>query len=195
MPKFLKIFLFVVFPLFLLLGGAYGLAKIGVIPVRKFAKKSKPLSLALRLIGLDSPKLPARQVTHATAQAPDPLDGQRKALAEQRAALEKERTDWEAEKAAKQKAALPKPESAEAAPDPKSLSRLASVYEQMPPEKVMPIFAKLPDPQVIALMRRMDEKQVAQILALSPPDRAARMTLALAKPATPPPVAIADHAN
>src|SRR4051794_19075229 len=122
MPKFVKIFLFVVFPLFLLVGGAYGLAKIGVIPIRKFAQKSKPLSLALHLIGLDSPKLPTVQVTPASA--PDPLEGQRKALAQQRAALDKERADWQAEQEAKQKPATPKPESAEPVPDPKSLSRL-----------------------------------------------------------------------
>ena len=85
--------------------------------------------------------------------------------------------------------AAPKQEAADAAPDPKSLSRLASGYEQMPPEKVMPIFSKLPDPQVIALLRRMDEKQVALILAIVPPERAARMTLALAKPAAMPPIA------
>jgi hypothetical protein len=190
MPKIIKIFLFVFFPLFLIIGGAYGLAKIGVIPVRNLAKKNPALRKVLHVVGLDSPKLPTRQVARASASvpAPDPLEGQRKALAEQRAALEKERADWETERQSQQKAVAVKAAVPDASSDPKSLARLASVYEQMPPESVTRIFAKLPDPQVIALLRRMDEKQVAQILAIVPPDRAARMTLALAKPAAPPPV-------
>ena len=59
MSKIIKVFLFVVFPLFLVLGGAYGLAKVGVIPVKKLVAKNRMARLAVRFIGLDSPTLPA----------------------------------------------------------------------------------------------------------------------------------------
>ena len=59
MAKFIKIFLFVIFPLFLLIGGAYGLAKIGVIPVKRLTAKNRAARTIARLIGLDSPKRPA----------------------------------------------------------------------------------------------------------------------------------------
>ena len=188
MPKLFKVFLFVIFPLFLLLGGAYGLAKVGVIPTKKLAAKNRFAKLAFHLIGLDSPKLPAVQVTPARAVVPDPLDSRRKALAEQRAALEKERSDWEASRQTQTRPVTEKTATPAAATDPKALTRLAAVYEQMPAETVTKIFAKLPDPEVIALLRKMDEKKVAQVLAIVPPDRAATLTLALSKPTPPVPV-------
>jgi hypothetical protein len=187
MPKLIKVFLFVVFPLFLLLGGAYGLAKVGVIPIRQVAAKNRPLRLALHLIGLDTPKLPSVQVTPANAVAPDPLDSQRKALAEQRGALDKERTDWDVQRQAQIKTSAAKTATEQPVTDPKAIARLAAIYEQMPAETANKIFTKLPDPEVISLLRKMDEKKVSQILAIVPPDRAARMTLSLSKPVAPPP--------
>ena len=186
MAKLMKVFLFVVFPLFLLLGGAYGLAKVGVIPVRKLAAKNRAAKTILHLIGLDSPKLPVRQVAQtASVPAPDPLDPERRALAAQRAVLDKERGDMAAEKQVRLKAAAVKTAAKETATDPRSIARLATVYEQMPAETANKIFSKLPEPEVIALLRKMDEKKVGQILAIVPPDRAARMTLALSKSVPP----------
>jgi flagellar motility protein MotE (MotC chaperone) len=190
MPKLVKVFLFVIFPLFLVLGGAYGLAKVGVIPIRQVAAKNHALGLALHLIGLDTPKLPSVHVTPASAVAPDPLDSQRRALAAQRSALDKERADWDVQRQAQVKTAAVKTVTEQAVADPKSIARLAAIYEQMPAETANKIFSKLPDPEVIALLRKMDEKKVSQILAIVPPDRAARMTLSLSKPAetaAPPP--------
>jgi hypothetical protein len=182
MPKGLKITLLVLLPLLLLAGVAYGLAKFGVLPVRSLAKKNPALGSMLRIVGLDSPKLPAVQVQTAPA-ADSPQDTEKKALAAQRVQLEKERTAFEAQKNAPAKPAQGKPDDPTTPSDPRELARLASVYEQMPPEAVTRIFAKLPDTQVIALLRRMEEKQVAQILAIVPPDRAAHFTLTLAHPA------------
>jgi flagellar motility protein MotE (MotC chaperone) len=185
MSKLIKLFLFLVFPLFLLLGGAYGLAKVGVIPVRKMAGKNKAAKAALHLIGLDSPKLPAVQVAAPHAPVGDPLEAQHKELAADRAAFEKQRADWEAQKQAATKATPARAADPRAATDPKSITRLATVYEQMDPATANKIFTKLPDPEVIQILRKMDEKKVGQILAIVPPDRAARMTLALSKPAAP----------
>lgn len=193
MPKLIKLFLFVVFPLFLLLGGAYGLAKVGVIPVRKLVGKNRAARSVARLIGLDSPKLPTIQVAAAHAVVVDPLESERKALSAQKVAFDKQRADWETVRQNQAKATLAKAAAQVAAVDPKSITRLASIYEQMPPETVNKIFGKLPDPEVIALLRKMDEKKVGQILAIVAPDRAARMTLSLSKPVTPPPAAPASQ--
>ena len=190
MPKLVKLFLFVVFPLFLILGGAYGLAKVGVIPVKRLTAKNKAARTVVHLIGLDSPKLPTVQVNSAhAATAPDPLEGRRKELDAQKAAFEKQRADWENLRQVQAKTAAAKAAEEQAAVDPKSLSRLAAIYEQMPAETANKIFTKLPDPEVIALLRKMDEKKVGQILAIVAPDRAARLTLTLSKPASPSPVA------
>jgi hypothetical protein len=134
MPKLVKVFLFVVFPLFLVLGGAYGLAKVGVIPIRQVAAKNHALGLALHLIGLDTPQLPAVQVTPASTVAHDPLDSQRRALTEQRSALDKERADWDIQRQAQVKTAAVKTVTEQAVADPKSIARLAAIYEQMPAE-------------------------------------------------------------
>lgn len=191
MPKGVKIALAVILPLMVILGVVYGLAKFGVLPARKYAQKNNAMGKALRMIGLGSPRLPARQVN---MPAPvDPLAAEKKALAAERDALTKERAALQAQPA--QPAALHNASdtkdaaSATAPPDPKEVARLASVYEQMSPDALKKIFDKLPDDQVIALLRRMDEKQVAEFLALETPERAARLTITLSHPAP------ADHAT
>jgi flagellar motility protein MotE (MotC chaperone) len=191
MPKGLKIALIALIPLVLLLAVAYALAKFNVIPVRKMAQKKPLLRKALALIGLNTPKLPARQAT-AAAPPPDPLAAQKRALQQQQEAFAQERQDWEAQKqreAAKpangQPAAVAGSNGAATeavVSDPRSVARMASVYEQMPAETVTKIFEKLPDAQVLALLRKMEDKQVAQILAIVAPERAARLTQALSQP-------------
>jgi flagellar motility protein MotE (MotC chaperone) len=189
MPKIAKLFLFLICPLFLLLGGAYGLAKVGVIPVKKLTAKNKLAGKLAHMIGLDSPKLPAVQVTPARAVVPDPLAAQKKELEAKNAAFEKQRADWEAVQKLQAKAAETKVKEQETAVYPKSIARLAAVYEQMPADTANKIFTKLPDAEVIALLRKMDEKKVSQILAIVAPDRAARLTLSLSKPAATAPLA------
>jgi flagellar motility protein MotE (MotC chaperone) len=176
-----KLVLIVVVPL-ILLGVTWGLAKVGVIPVRKMAEKNAGLRPVLKALALDTPKLPAPTAT--VASKPDPMEADRKALQAQREQLEDERQKWEAQRQAQLRADSDARAAAlRAEPDPKNLIRMASVYEQMPPETVTRIFGKMRDDQVTALLRRMDEKRVGQILASITPERAARLTLALARPA------------
>lgn len=65
------------------------------------------------------------------------------------------------------------------------LNRLAGVYEQMPVDEATKIMAKLPDTVVEPLLRRMDERQVGKLLTTFTPDRAAKLTLAMAKSSAP----------
>lgn len=181
MKKLIVIALIVILPVGL--GVTYGLAKFGVIPVQKLAVKSPVVGKMLAKIGLNSPKLPAPTAASAApAAAPDPLAGEKKALQAQRQALEDERAAWESDKKVQQQQQETSKRTAQvAAPDPRSIARLASVYEQMPADSVTKIFAKLPDDQVIAMLRKMDEKKVSEILAIQTPERAARFTLTLSR--------------
>jgi hypothetical protein len=65
--------------------------------------------------------------------------------------------------------------------DPAKITRLSSIYEQMPAEDASRVMAKLPDPLVQRILSGMDERQVGKLLGLFPPDRAARLTRALAQ--------------
>ncbi len=70
------------------------------------------------------------------------------------------------------------------------IARLSTVYEQMPAEEAGRIFAKLPDPLVEELLRRMDERQVGKLLLALDVGRAARLTQSLAmQPLAKPPLA------
>ncbi len=181
MPKPVKIVLAVVVPLLIILGGVYGLAKVGIIPVAKLAEKNKALRPILKLVGLYHPSKPGNKalvpasLVKPAAPAPDPL-------ASERAALEQERAALQAQREAQQRAQA---DAQAAQPDPANVARLATVYEQMPPESVTRIFAKLPADHVIAILRRMDEKKVSAILVLLPPDRAAQVTESLSRPVPP----------
>jgi flagellar motility protein MotE (MotC chaperone) len=180
--KGIKIAIIVGLPV-LALGVTWGLAKFNVIPVRKMAEKNPKILPVLKALKLDSPQLPARSGSAVAAQ-PDPLEGEKKALQAQRDTLEDERKKWEAQRQSQlRQEADSRAAALRAAPDPKNIARMASVYEQMPAETVTLIFGKMRDDQVIALLRRMDEKQVGQVLAAMAPDRAARLTLALTRPA------------
>jgi flagellar motility protein MotE (MotC chaperone) len=177
MSNGVKIALFGLVPLALILGAAYGLAKIGLIKL----PKNPQLYTVYKAL-----KLPVPQKPVAAAKAPpaDPLAAEKRALATMRESLQKERVSWEQQKQSELRDATRAQENAAAELDPRSISRLASVYDQMPPKSVAQIFMRLPETQVIALLRRMDEKQVAQILALERPERAARLTQTLARPAS-----------
>ena len=174
MPKGLKIGLILMLPLLLAVGAAYGLAKIHVIKL--------PANPALRpiwkMIGLKPPPVPAPATL--AANAPDPLLAQKKALDAEKMKLAEDRAAFEESQSAQAKTDTA-PAADQNALDPRSVARMATVYEQMPTEKAVSIFAILPDPQALALLRSMDEKKVAEILAAEPPARAARFTLALAQ--------------
>lgn len=177
MPKGVKILLAILIPILVIAGGVYGAAKAGLLPVAKIAASNPGMKAPLKMLGLYKEPPKSVQPAGLEAKLPDPLKAQREAF-------EKEKADLEAQ-LQEQRDAVSKAAATAAAqqPDPKNVTRLASVYEQMDPETVQRIFAKLPEAHVQALLRKMDEKQVGRILALEKPDRAARLTLALSRPA------------
>lgn len=61
------------------------------------------------------------------------------------------------------------------------LARLAALYEGMSAEDAKPIVDRLPDALVEDLLRRMDEQKAARLLLGMKPERAAKMTAALAR--------------
>ncbi len=133
--------------LFALLGVVYGLAFFGIIPVQKMADKSPALASKLILLHLARPKkLAASFPRSARPSSPEQqaLDAQKKQLAADRAQLDKDRADFEAQK---QPAAAP---AASADPSADSAAKLTAIYATMSPDDIARIFAKLPDPDVVA---------------------------------------------
>jgi flagellar motility protein MotE (MotC chaperone) len=176
-----KLAIIIVVPM--LLGISYGLAKVQVIPTQKMGRKNPALARILRPLGLYKTPLPVKLAAIAAAPA---LSPEQQALQAQRDALNKERADWETQKQAQAQAADKAKQAPTVAPfDPRETARMASIYEQMPADTVIKIFAKLPDPQVIALLRRMDEKKVSEVLAAIAPERAAFFTQSLSRAAAP----------
>lgn len=180
-----KLAIIIIVPM--LLGVCYGLAKVQVIPTQKMGRKNPVLAGILRPLGLYKTPPPAKPAVAVTAPA---LSPEQQAMKAQREALDKERAEWESQKQAQAKAAEKATEKAKQAPavaplDPRETARMASIYEQVPADAVIKIFTKLPDPQVIALMRRMDEKKVSEVLAALAPERAAFFTQALSRAAAP----------
>ncbi len=193
--RFLRFFVFVLLLGAVGLGVTYNLAKRGLVRLPQ-----KPFLMPLYAkIGL---KPTSRKV--ATAKAPDPLAEEKQKLNSMRESFQKEHEDWERLKQAqvqseaeakakvlaeaeikKQEAKRAEEEAKKTPPpstiDPKSLARMAAVYEEMPIAKLSKIFAVLPDDEVIQLLRRMDEKKVAEVLAEEKPARAARFSLTLSK--------------
>ncbi len=161
------------------LGVVYGLAKFGLVRL----PANPALTPLYAQIGL-KPKRGAQQV--AKAAQPDPLAEEKRKLSAMREALQKERDDWESLKQSNAKKAeeptAKTTRSAQNSVDPKALARMAMVYEEMPIEHLTKIFALLPDDQVIQLLRRMEEKKVADILAAEKPVRAARFSVILSQP-------------
>lgn len=150
----------------LLLGGPYGLAKMGVIPVAKLTAKNPLLAKVARAIGL-APRPAAVQAeekpapdTSSSAEAPSPPP----ALSSRPAPP-------------LTPPASPAPSQGDSAG--RQVGWMAKVYEEMEPEQAVRILERLDDREVVALLRKMKQRQVAQILALLPPDRAARLSRSL----------------
>ena len=175
----------IVLPLFgliALLGIGYGLAFVGVIPAQKIADKSPGLAQALITLHLaktKKPKLAAKTAPTPAALSPEQeaLNTQKKQLADDKAALAKEQTDFEAQKQAAAAAPL-----ASTSAVPNSAAKLDAIYAAMSPDDLLTIFAKLPDPDVIAALINMDEKKAGKVLAGLPPTRAARLTRQMSHP-------------
>ncbi len=171
---------FAVLGLLALLGVVYGLAFFGIIPVQKMADKSPALASALVSMHLARPKkhvAPLPQTAKAASPEQQALDAQKKQLAADRAQLDKDRADWEAQK---QQAAAPA--SGTDTPAEDSGAKLNAIYATMSPDDIARIFAKLPDPDVMAALTQLDEKKAGKILAALPDDRAARLTRRMSHP-------------
>lgn len=181
--KLLRVLMAGMFLAAIALGGVYGLAKAGRISLPTNPK----LAPLYAKIGLKPKHPPSSASQVANKLETDPLADERRALSVMRESLQKEREDWERLKQAQEKKAAEPPPAAKASPppqnaiDPKALARMATIYEEMPVEKLNKIFTLLPDDEVIQLLRRMEEKKVADILAAEKPARAARLSLILSK--------------
>lgn len=181
--KLLRVLMAGMFLAAIALGSVYGLAKAGRISL----PTNPAIAPLYANIGLNPRQSPASARQVAGKSEIDPLAGERRALAVMRESLQKEREDWERLKQAQEKKSAELPPAAKASPspqnaiDPKALARMATIYEEMPVEKLNKIFTLLPDDEVIQLLRRMEEKKVADILAAEKPARAARLSLILSK--------------
>lgn len=155
----MKVGLYILVALMLVGGVAAGMQQMGVGPFKKAAKKATKPAAAAQAAPVAAATQPASTVDmDAGAQA---------------------------KPAAPAKAATPKLSADELAAAQRltdqHLDKLATVYEQMPPEDAGKVLAKLPDPLVQQLLSRMDERQAGKLLLTFDPDRAAKLTEALAK--------------
>ncbi len=163
------------------IGACFGLAKLGVIPARKWAGQKSALGLGARLAGFKPfPKKSAAP----TPGVPSPLTPV--SLQDQKNALDQERQQFNQERAAWEAAHKPPPPGSAAppvvpavAPNPQQLARLADIYSKMDASVVNKILSKLPEPEVIALLSQMESGKVASILAEMSPVRAAQLTQSL----------------
>ncbi len=161
-----------------LLGIAYALAFFGVIPAQKMADHSPGLAHTLIALHLAKPKKPLAASKTLLAPATispeqEALNAEKKQLADQKAALDKQQADFEAQK-----------QTASAAPaaDPNSAGKLDAIYAAMSADDLLSIFAKLPDPDVIRALTNLDEKKAGKVLAGLPPARAARLSQEMSHP-------------
>jgi len=157
-----------------LLGVVYGLAFFGIIPVQKMADKSPGLASTLTKLHLAKAKKPAPAAPPGAAPSPEQqaLDAQKKQTAADRAQLDKDRADFEAQKA---QPAAP-PDGVASTPPPDHAAKLGAIYATMSADDLARIFGKQPDPDVIQSLTQLDEKKAGQVLAALPADRAARLT-------------------
>jgi len=157
-----------------LLGVVYGLAFFGIIPVQKMADKSPGLASTLTKLHLAKAKKPAPATPPGAAPSPEQqaLDAQKKQTAADRAQLDKDRADFEAQKA---QPAAP-PDGVASTPPPDHAAKLGAIYATMSADDLARIFGKQPDPDVIQSLTQLDEKKAGQVLAALPADRAARLT-------------------
>ncbi len=174
-----------VFGLIAVLGLAYGLAFLGIIPAQKMADHSPGLGKTLIALHLAKPKKPAATKTAASAPATvspeqDALNAEKKQIADSKAALAKAQADFEAEQQAAKTA--PASPAAQIAAPPQTAAKLDAIYAAMSPDDLVTLFARLPDPAVLRALVNLDDKKAGKVLAGLPPARAARLTEALSRP-------------
>ena len=168
--------LLVVLGMFALVGG--GVASLWFYGVPPFGKKAKPgkaaatkLATAKRPNGTPASGTDASKDGVSSGSDESVSAGRKPAVADSGNGKPGASSSKGAASAAKQSEA--------------NLTRMASVYEQMPVDDASRIFAKLPDSAVEPLLRRMDEGQMGKLLMTFPPDRAAKLTLSMTKSPEP----------
>jgi flagellar motility protein MotE (MotC chaperone) len=168
-----------------LLGGAYGLAKIGVIKTQQFADKSPLAAKALIALKLAKPKAKAMTVAvKITPVALSPADAAAQAeLARERAEVAQEKAALDAK--LQEASMVSKPPPPPSNPVLPTSPKLIAIYEAMDSEDLVKIFAKEPDSAVVSALAAMDEKKAANALALLPPERAAKITAMLNRATAP----------
>ena len=164
--------------LVVVLGIVYGLAFFGIIPTQKMADKSPALGAFLKTLHLaKTAKRHPSSLAPVTAPAPNPeqvaLETGKKQLAADRAQFDQDRLAWEAQK-----------RQASAAPAAGDSAKINDIYATMSADDIARISAKLPDPDVVAVLTALDEKKSGKILAALPVDRAAKITVLMTR-ATP----------
>ena len=169
--------------LLVVLGGVYGAAFFGVIPVKKMADKTPALRgplAALHLVPLKKPVSAAA----AKAAAPSPelaaLDAQKKELQKGRAQLDKDRAAFEAQKSAPPAPASPADPAAPMPAAPDTAAKLASIYAAMPPDDLAKLLGGQTDPDAITALTGLDDKKAAKVMTALPPLRAARLARMMA---------------
>ena len=155
------------------LGIVYGLAFFGVIPAQKMADKSPALASVLKTLHLaKAAKRHPSALAPAAAPTPNPeqvaLTAGKKQLESDRTQFDRDRLAWEAQK--RQASAAP---AVDAAGDG---AKINAIYATMSADDIARISAKLPDPDVVAVLTSLDEKKSGKVLAALPVDRAARIT-------------------
>ncbi|HEY3330533.1 MAG TPA: hypothetical protein VGK19_10960 [Capsulimonadaceae bacterium] len=157
--------------LLILIGVGYGLAFVGIIPVRSMAEKNPALKKVLVAIKLAPKTTKTVTTAHATAKpAPDPLAGERAALAAERMQLEQQR-------AAMQKKAVTRAVMASNTVSVVTTSpKVVAIYETMKPAELAALFEKLSDDQVCDALMKMDEQKAGKALVAMSPARAAKIT-------------------
>jgi flagellar motility protein MotE (MotC chaperone) len=179
---------FAIIGLIVVLGIVYGLAFMGIIPVKKMAAKNPALAKILAPLHLAPAKPKATAVVakaDTTAGATDPqqktLDAQKKQLTDDRAQLDKDKAAFEAQKQSSSPTPTGDTASADgSAPNGTSVAdsgaKLSAIYATMSSDDIAKIFAKLPDPVVIQNLMPLDEGKAGKVLAAMPADRAARLS-------------------
>jgi len=171
--------------LLVVLGGVYGAAFFGVIPVKKMADKTPALRGPLAALHLVPLKKPVAAASAKAAASPTPaqaaLDAGKKQLQADRAQLDKDRAAFAAQKAAPPALASPgDPTAAPTPAAPDTAAKLASIYAAMPPDNLAKLLGGQTDPDAITALTGLDDKKAAKVMTALPPLRASRLARMMA---------------
>jgi len=149
----MKAFFITIFVIAALLGITYGLAYVGVIPVKKIAGKTPIVHQMLRMINLEQPPKKTVAITAAIVAPPPPPI------------------------LIPTKASTPIRSMSSPPAEIVTSSKVSAIYDTMKPASLALIFAKLPDSQVCDALLKMDEQKAGKVLVAMPPNRSAKLTI------------------